>query len=1265
LRKHCASVLVAVIFSAGYAVQVFAQFAPGVYADANHPAGPPDPQRLDQIWQVDPLTGGLYLTIPFTTMPAGGRGPRIPFALKYNSQSTVTLQADSVNYIGSGGTYPLVECNAKTDSGNGCEVVSASAPMPNGSIEILQNFEWSQGAVNGSPGPVGPWTTTGPYQYNSTSTMANQIIPGNSVVPPINYGDGCTTNGPYIYVDEGGGAHDMNVVQMTTPFDNNWVSPCTTLYNYYEPTSIGGAYGYGTQSYTVDGSAMQTSPYGVIYPDGTTASSGVLEDTNGNTATFGTDSLARTTLSTNIPLGPIGQPFGTGTYYVHTTSPTGATQSYSVVIAPVAIGAYNMAHPTPAEISTTGYCIASVTCPTNYAIFQPSASSVNAITSIGLPNGTSYTFCYDSSGQCGTSSSYGVIAKITFPTGGYVRFAYTTAESPGYGSFANISEVVVSDAWVSDGVNPEAHWTYSYSASGGNLSSTITAPDRSFTDYSGSGFKFGLINVYTDPTRPTYKETSHSTYNYGATTPMESVATSYAGPLPGQITTTRMDSSTYYQRQTRYSYDGYYNVVEKDESDWQTCTSPCSPIASPTWLRKTFTSYYYTQNPKWVTAHIVNKPYQVLVTDASGRPYSFVQYGYDETSVGGSTGYTKHDDTNYGLSSQLPRGNLTSEKHCMVLPSTTGMTLANASCSQWQPAIQHTYDLAGQPLSTKDADGNTTSFSYTDSYTYGTPPAQTDGYVTTVTNPLGYTNTYEYTYPSGQVTQSNDWNLQPTGYGYSDPGNMGRLTQTTYPDGGGVQISYDDASLPYITVTTTTGFSAGNTSKVTQYDGLGRACETQLTSDPAGADIVDTSYDGNGRVHSVSNPYRASSVSPNHCTQSAISSTTNGVVTYATYDGLSRLLTTTNQDSSTITASYAGPSSTKTDENGNQWYNWSDGLGRLTAVREPNGTTSPATMETDYTYDPLNNLTSVQQWGAAQGTSGTDGPIARSFVYNGLSWLVAARNLENASVQSPASRTCAAPAIGARWSTCYAYDSVGNLRSKTDNRGITVNYGYDTVYHLLSKTYTGDTSGTPPSCFQYGATTTGNVLGRLINSWTMPSSSSTCSATVPSSGYLTRRNISAYDAMGRIQNQTQCTPANCTSGASYASAFTYYLDGSLHTWNNGTTASPNGAVTFTNTFDTAGRLSTTTSNWTTNPTLPSTLFTAQSASSSPPCSAASAPSYSPAGALLNATLGTGVLLNRQYDTRLRTTCDSTSGLAGSAALGSSASITISGTELSK
>jgi len=170
------------------------------------------------------------------------------------------------------------------------------------------------------------------------------------------------------------------------------------------------------------------------------------------------------------------------------------------------------------------------------------------------------------------------------------------------------------------------------------------------------------------------------------------------------------------------------------------------------------------------------------------------------------------------------------------------------------------------------------------------------------------------------------------------------------------------------------------------------------------------------------------------------------------------------------------------------------------------------------------------------------------------------------------------------------------------------------------------------SCYQYdatsvsGASLAGNFVGRLTNSWTQisstPPSSFTCPSSPPSS-ILSRRSILAYDAMGRIQNEQQCTKTNCTTGVPFTPSYSYDLAGNVMTRSNGIGSVP---ITLTNSYDPAGRLATVTSNMTQYPSL---LFsTSQSAAS---------PGYNPAGGLMNATFGTGLTLFRTYDSRLRIT----------------------------
>ncbi len=147
------------------------------------------------------------------------------------------------------------------------------------------------------------------------------------------------------------------------------------------------------------------------------------------------------------------------------------------------------------------------------------------------------------------------------------------------------------------------------------------------------------------------------------------------------------------------------------------------------------------------------------------------------------------------------------------------------------------------------------------------------------------------------------------------------------------------------------------------------------------------------------------------------------------------------------------------------------------------------------------------------------------------------------------------------------------------------------------------------------------MLGRMSNEWTQAGA---CPA-APAGGVLTRRSVLSYDPMGRVLNEQQCTPANCTSGAPFVPTYSYDLAGDIQSSTNGT-----GLVTFSNTYDAAGHLSTLTSSWN-DATHPPALF--------------SAPSYTPAGALTSATFGVGLNLSRTYDSRQRITNETDTGAA--------------------
>lgn len=1141
----------------------------GSFADISNPLGPPGPQKTEDIWAVDRSSGAVTVKIPIPTTPGGGRGPAIPYYFEYSSNSMVTLSAPWAVW----------------------------SQLPGFGEYQSWLISWTSGNQTGDSGaPKGPWVSVfGPSVFSAS----------NGETIPYGYSESatCTSEGPYLFADRNGQIHDLNLFQSWLTSGSEGSFTCG---------SIGG--GTSTSGGTTDGSEITAQLVGyadnggcsscegtpgslstLIEPDGTTnntensANGYGVEDANGNyvvpqgnaSGAWYLDSLGRTIATTPFGLGShdIGDP---GTYTVATTNASGGAQTYVINIAKESPSwNFSLPHPTNSEITVVGGS-SQIQVENRLA-----GKALNVISSIALPDGRSYSFSYD--------PVYGTLSQINFPTGGNVRFVWGV-RGDGYASTQDTnlivraeSTLVVKDVYLTTG-SSTSHWSYFYPDmdSTGNLITNEGAPDGTQTSY--------IYSPYTIPSpvngATIYLEAQRLIKNSSGNL-VESASTTYSQrlPFPAQVATTYYDGSIPLQKQVQYSYDSYGNVTEKDESDFYACSgSPCSVPATPPggWLRQTFTQYAYqnayqsnaaAESAALLTAHIVDKPSRVLVTDGSGNPASLTFYAYDEAGRIGSTptGLSTHDDQNYGLASTLARGDLTTETRCITI-SGAG---ASAACgTEWQTSYY--YDLTGQL--TKKIEGSNTSAAATTTYTWG---GQGDGYLQNVQGPLGLTDSYTYYSPTGQVEQHTDWNLQPTKYYYDDNENMGRPSEIIYPDEGSTSFNYDD-SVPSIQTTIATGEASGNIVKTAVYDGLGRLTETQLNSDPGGEDKTDTAYDNMGRVYSVSNPYRGTAPS---------------YFTYDFYDNLGRLTKQTNQDNLSKVWSYAGNQVTLTDEDGNQWTRTSDGLGRLTQVLEPNGSSQAASMATNYTYDPLGDLLNVTQLG-----NGT-GSISRGFSYDSLGRLVSASNPETGT-------------------TGYTYSVPGQVCApdpslpctKTDARSVTTNFSYDALSRLLSKTYSGNVlAGTLSSCFQFD--TASNGKGRLGFEWTQPGNCPYPGPTTPpTSGYQTLHTIVSYDFMGRITNEQRCMPGSCTtSQPAYSLQYSYDLTGKITSYMNG-----NDSILYTNTYNAAGQVSKIESTLT-GPSYPTPLF--------------SFPSYSPAGGLSGATYGTGTGITscRWYDTRLRVT----------------------------
>jgi YD repeat-containing protein len=552
-----------------------------------------------------------------------------------------------------------------------------------------------------------------------------------------------------------------------------------------------------------------------------------------------------------------------------------------------------------------------------------------------------------------------------------------------------------------------------------------------------------------------------------------------------------------------------------------------------------------------------------------------------------------------------------------------------------------TYDSTGQVLTATDPCGNpscadmdggathTTGYAYTDSPSGGNAAGNSNAYATQITHPntgVAHVENYQYNYATGELSQSADENKKPTNYHYntqpsgcSYADGLDRLTEVDYPDGGQTTYCYDDA-VPSVTATTLQTPNPSRTS-VSIMDGLGHVIQTQ-TSEASGSRVVSNAYDGLGRVYTVTNPFLSSS----QPSSSLVTTPSGTPLTTYYYDALGRktlqlqpdnTTTTTTSNGTTTTTyssaqqwSYNGNVATFTDENGNQWQRTSDSWGRLTQVLEPSATSASPTLATAYAYDANDNLLKATQ----SGISGTDAARVRTFTYDSLSRLLCASNPESSNSATPQG-VCPASAASALppGTIQYAYDANGNVSSKTDTRGIAVNYGYDALNRLLSKSSAGYLS----SCFQYDGSASNNQVGRLVYEWTQTGTCPTPPA-LPSAGFFTLRSITSYDPMGRVKGEQQCVPGNCTTSSGPALGYTYDLAGDPITLTNSVGAA-GGPMTLTNTFDTGAHLSSVVSGWTSYPTA---LYTVP------------AGGYGPVGPL-NWTLGPNLTVTQGYDNRLR------------------------------
>ena len=930
----------------------------------------------------------------------------------------------------------------------------------------------------------------------STGYIFFNTISSHKTNPPCNV----TVYSGFSYHDPLGAPHAFSGIAQQS------VNPgggCTS-----QVTPLNGAIAIDGSGYSLYadgmGGAYVVSKAGQILrvPLNTGSGAATAIDRNGNQISANATGSFFDTLSSTVPVLTVS---GAGTptsplEYTY-TAPSGASPFY--------------------KVNYTNYTVA-----TNFGISgiseYKSLAAVPLITSIVLPDGSSYSFSYEAtpsipaSGACtpysGTTCVTARIASVTLPTGaGSITYSYSGGNN---GIFSDGSAATLTRT-----VSPGGTWTYTKSlVSGTEWQTKIVSPDSNTTviNFQQSA------NYYYETLRKTYQGTTGGTLLQTVTTCYNGTATNcpttpIVPPITQRNVTTLLGNR---QSLQNYVYNGYGLETEEDDYDYSSGTPTVV-------LRRIVTTYASLGNG------IVNMPASVTICSGSGTntacnsvgtPVAQTTFTYDQGTVTNTSGTPQH------VAVAGARGNVT--------------TILSSKNSSGTLSRTFTYYDTGMPNVATDVNGKFTTFVYANATsTCG------NAFPTSITEPIaGLSRSFTWNCTGGVQTQLTDENSQSTQVAYTDP-YYWRVNTIT--DALGNQIVYYYQPNPtYHTppaVQWTMTFSNNSGSSVVgdlQYmDGLNRTYVDQHYQSPGSStlDSISYTYDSNGRPYSKSMPCSIGGAG----TCSTPISTTQ-------YDALNRVLLTTDGGGGTVSYSYTandvlvtlGP--VPAGENAKKRQFEYNGLGELISVCEVTSGYSPWTgvgcgqtviqtgYPTIYNYDPLGDLTSVSQTVQPSGTT-----QSRVYSYDWMGRLTSEMNPESGT-------------------TTYVYDSDstcgtwnGDLVKRTDNYNNVTCYSYDALHRVLSKSYPAGpyASVTPSKYFVYdSASVNGTAMaaakGRLAEAYTC---SGSCTSKITDEFF-------GYTPRGELTDFYQSTP---NSGVYYHSNATYWANGALNQLNGFSGATAN------------------------------------------------------------------------------------------------------------
>jgi RHS repeat-associated protein len=779
------------------------------------------------------------------------------------------------------------------------------------------------------------------------------------------------------------------------------------------------------------------------------------------------------------------------------------------------------------------------------AVSEYSANSVSLVSSIALPDGSSYSFSYEPTPN---NSGYttGRVSEITLPTGGSISYNYTYSGSHDGINCSDGSTMVLERT-----VNPGGVWQYTRSGSSPAWTTLVTDPHSNqtsinFEQYNAQVYETQRLSYSGSTTSGTLLETDITCYNgQSVGTPANCYNTAVTAQVT-RITTFRYLPNAAGQRsETDSTYDNFGLIHEVDEYDYGT-----GAVGGV--IRKTYTTY-----TSGLSNGIVDRPSNVTIKDSGGTVRASTSYNYDEQTPTQTTGTPQHVTV--------------SGSHGLL---TSVIAEASGSINLYR---KYTYYDTGNLSTSTDVSTSRTTNGASTTYTYGTGSCG-NSFVTSIAEPLSLSRSMTWDCNGGVMLSLKDENLNTSSTAYSGTNYSNvfwRPYNTTDQAGTITDYSYilNSSNQPFQTESKyDSAFNSGQSTVdiLTTFDGFGRTSFSQTKQSPTSSnyDTTATCYDNMGRVSFVSLPYSATAITSGTACPS-------GSGTSYAYDALSRQYTVSDSGGGQTTYSYnfndvLQTLTTPTQAKQLQY----DALGRLSSVCEvTSGTTafpgascgqhnSETGYLTSYTYDVLGDLTGVTQ--NAQASSGNR--QTRSYAYDMLGRLTQETNPEmnNGTVAYSYDKLTSD-------ASCGSPNFAGDLVKRVDAASNASCYsGYDALHRVGTITY--PSTSTPVKNFVYDAASVNGTS--MTNAKTKLARAYTCTGTCTSN--ITDLFFS-YSVTGQTTDVWELTPHSGTN--------TYYHVTSLP-WPNGTMnvlKNLSGLPTITYSADGEGRLGTVTAGSGQNP----------------------------------------------------------------------------------